>query len=145
MGFSQIKNLSREEFLQEVSLRQSLAAKRTTQMKIVDTLRSIMAAVKFMQRTGSKITLQAIANSAKKSLSTIKRYGKWIKKFMQKEASLIRSIRVLASGGEERAVSIPLRGNVGLIGINELIKKYSWAINTCSSKYIEVNFHAISD
>lgn len=110
MGFSQIKNLSREEFLQEVSLRQSLAAKRTAQMKIADTLRSIMAAVKFMQRQGHKITLQTIAEYSKKSLSTIKRYGKWIKKFIRKEVGLIRSIRVLASGGEERAVSIPLRG-----------------------------------
>lgn len=110
MRFCQIKNLSREEFLQEVSLRQSLAAKRTAQMKIADTLRSIMAAVKLMQRQGHKITLQTIAEYSKKSLSTIKRYGKWIKKFIQKEAGLIRSIRVLASGGEERAKTYPLRG-----------------------------------
>lgn len=110
MGFSKIKNLSREEFLQEVSFRQSLAAKRTTQIKVADTFRRIMAAVKFMQRTGSKITLQAIANYSKKSLSTIKRYGKWIKKFIQKEVGLIRSIRVLASGGEARATTYLPRG-----------------------------------
>jgi hypothetical protein len=130
MGFFQIKNLSREEFLKEVSLRQSLAAKRTTQMKIADTLRSIMAAVKLMQRTGSKITLQTIASHSKKSLSTIKRYGKWIKKFIQKEAGLIRSIRVLASGGEERAVSIPLRGNCQLNRIDQYGENYSWKMHS---------------
>ncbi len=134
MGFSQIKNLSREEFLEEVSLRQSLAAKRTTQMKIADTLRNIMAAVKFMQRTGSKITLLAIANSSKKSLSTVKRYGKWIKKFIQKEAGLIRSIRVLASGGEERAVSIPLRGNYELKRIAQCSENYSWKTHSSQNR-----------
>lgn len=134
MGFSQIKNLSREEFLEEVSLRQSLAAKRTTQMKIADTLRNIMAAVKFMQRTGSKITLLAIANSSKKSLSTVKRYGKWIKKFIQKEAGLIRSIRVLASGGEERAVSIPLRGNYELKRIAQCSENYSWKAHSSQNR-----------
>lgn len=110
MGFAKIFNLPNEKFLKEVAKRQSKAAKRTTQIKVARTVRTIKVAIDHLRRKKLKVTQLAIAKFTKRSLSTIKRYGALIRKIITKMNGLIRSIRVIASRGEERAISIPLRG-----------------------------------
>lgn len=110
MGFTKIHALSKDQYRKEVAKRQSKAAKRTTQLKVIQTIRSIKVAIDYLTRKKFKITHAAIAKLTKRSLSTIKRYARLIRKFIAKKNGLIRSIRVIASGGEERAISIPLRG-----------------------------------
>ncbi|WP_294870036.1 replication initiation protein [Sulfuricurvum sp. RIFCSPLOWO2_12_FULL_43_24] len=110
MGFSKIVGLSLEKYQCEVSSRQRKAAKRTTQLKVIQTIRFIKVAIDHLIRKKCKITNTAIAQFTKRSLSTIKRYSGLIRKFIAKKKGLIRSIRVIASGGEERATHLPLRG-----------------------------------
>lgn len=110
MGFARILNLSNDKFIKEVAKRQSKAAKRTTQLKVARTVRTIKVAIDHLRRKKLKITQSAIAKFTKRSLSTIKRYAALIRKILMKKNGLIRSIRVIASGGEERAIPIPLRG-----------------------------------
>ncbi|MDD2839102.1 MAG: hypothetical protein PHX59_09120, partial [Sulfuricurvum sp.] len=109
MGFAKIHNLSKEQYLKEVSKRQSKAAKRTTQLKVIQTIRSIKVAIDHLIRKKSKITNATIAQFTKRSLSTIKRYSGLIRKLIVKKNGLIRSIRVIASRGSARAM-LPLRG-----------------------------------
>lgn len=110
MGFTKIRNLTNEKFLKEVAKRQSKAAKRTTQIKVARTVRTIKVAIAHLRRKKIRVTQLAIAKFTKRSLSTIKRYAGLIRKILAKNNGLIRSIRVIASSGEVRAISIPLRG-----------------------------------
>lgn len=110
MGFTKIHSLPKDKYLKEVAKRQSKAAKRTTQLKVAQTVRTIKVAIDHLIRKKFKVTYSAIANFTQRSLSTIKRYARLIRKIIAKKNGLIRSIRVIASGGEERAASIPLRG-----------------------------------
>lgn len=109
MEFSKIQGLTHEKYIKEIAKRQSKSAKRTTQLKVAQTIRTIKVAIDYLRRKKLKVTQLAIANFTKRSLSTIKRYAGLIRKILQKKNSLIRSIRVIASRGEERAISIPLR------------------------------------
>lgn len=109
MGFSKIQGLTHAKYIEEISKRQSKSAKRTAQLKLAKTLQSIKVAIDNLRRKKLKITLYAIANFTKRSLSTIKRYAILIRTILQKKNGLIRSIRAIASHGEERATSIPLR------------------------------------
>jgi hypothetical protein len=93
-----------------VSKRQSKSAKRTTQLKVIQTIRSIKVAIDHLIRKKRKITNAAIVQFTKRSLSTIKRYAELVRKLIAKKNGLIRSIRVIASGGSERAAPEPLRG-----------------------------------
>jgi hypothetical protein len=109
MGFSKIQGLSSEDFADEVKKRQSKSAKRTSQLKLAQTLQSIKVAIDYLSRNKIKITQSAIANYTKKSISTIKRHVVIIRNIILKKNGLIRSIRVIASRGEERTTSILLR------------------------------------
>jgi hypothetical protein len=110
MGFSKIVGLPLEKYQREVSSRQRKAAKRTTQIKVARTLRTIKVAIDRLVRKKTKITYTAIAKLTQVSLSTIKRYAGLIRKFIAKKNGLIRSIRVIASCGAKRATPLPLRG-----------------------------------
>lgn len=111
MGFPKIKGLTHEKYTKEIAKRQSKSAKRTSQIKLVRTVRTIKVAIDHLRRKKLKVTQLAIAKFTKRSLSTIKRYAGLIQKILTKKNGLIRSIRVIASGGEERAIFIPLRGD----------------------------------
>lgn len=110
MGFAKIQGLTHEKYTKEIAKRQSKSAKRTAQLKVAQTVRTIKIAIDNLRRKKLKTTHSAIANFTKRSLSTIKRYAGLIQKILQKKNGFIRSIRVIASGGEERAICIPLRG-----------------------------------
>jgi hypothetical protein len=110
MRFAKLHHLSKEQYLKEVSKRQSKSAKRTTQLKVIQTIRSIKVAIDHLIRKKRKITNAAIVQFTKRSLSTIKRYAELVRKLIAKKNGLIRSIRVIASGGSERAAPEPLRG-----------------------------------
>lgn len=110
MGFSKIVGLSLDKYQREVASRQRKSAKRTTQIKLVRTVKTIKVAIDRLVRTKRKITYRTIAELAQVSLSTIKRYAGLIRKLIAKKSGLIRSIRVIASGGEDRAKSYLLRG-----------------------------------
>jgi hypothetical protein len=110
MGFSKIVGLPLDHYQREVASRQRKSAKRTTQIKLVRTVKVIKVAIDHLVRIKRKITYTAIAQLAKMSLSTIKRYAGLIRKFIAKKNGLIRSIRVIASRGEKRAKVNLLRG-----------------------------------
>lgn len=110
MGFSKIVGLSLDHYQHEVASRQRKSAKRTTQIKLARTVKTIKVAIDRLIRTKRKTTYQAIAEFAQVSLSTIKRYAGLIRKLIAKKRGLIRSIRVIASEGAARAIVSPLRG-----------------------------------
>ena len=109
-GFSKIVGLSLDHYQHEVASRQRKSAKRTTQIKLARTVKTIKVAIDRLIRTKRKTTYQAIAEFAQVSLSTIKRYAGLIRKLIAKKRGLIRSIRVIASEGAARAIVSPLRG-----------------------------------
>lgn len=119
MGFSKIVGLTLEQYQSEVVTRQRKAAQRTSQLKLARTVRLIKVAIDFLYRKKLKITYPAIAKVTQLSLSTIKRYAGLIRKVVVKRNGLIRSIRVIASRGEERATAVPQRGRL-------LEKSESW-------------------
>ena len=95
MKFSEIKNLSPQEYALEVKKRQSLSAKRTTIIKKQKTAIKIKIAIDKLLRDKKLINARNIASYAKVSASTIRRNRKLITFFIQKAHGFIRSIRFI--------------------------------------------------
>lgn len=118
MKFEKIKNLSEEQFKEEVKKRQSLSASRTVTIKKLKTSVKIKIAIDALLRMKKKITPQNIALQAKISLSTARRHVKIIKIFtIQKTSGVIRSIRMIVQKAKRICTS---NDNFFLINKNDL-------------------------
>lgn len=104
MKFKKIKDLSPQDYVKEVSSRQSKSAARTSSIKRHKTVARIKVALDALIRKKIKITYANLAKEARSSLSTVKRYSEIIKLFVHKSNGVIRSLRVIALGAEERSI-----------------------------------------
>jgi hypothetical protein len=109
MKFKKINNLNQEQYKKEVHHRQQQAAQRTQNIKRLRTASKIKVAIDFLLRNRTKFTYFNISKQAKLSIATVKRHTKIIRFFTKKNNGIIRSIRVIAFGSEERGM-LPLKG-----------------------------------
>ncbi len=98
MKFKKIKNLSQEQFKNEVHKRQSKSASRTADIKRLKAAGRIKATVEILLRKKIKLTYANIAKQAKMALRTVKNHTKIVQFFTQKINGAISSIRVIALG-----------------------------------------------
>lgn len=121
MKFKKIKNLSQEQYKNEVHKRQSKSATRTADIKRLKAAGRIKATVEALLRQKIKLTYSNIAKHAKMALRTVKNHIKIVKFFTQKINGAISSIRVIALEAEVRG-TLPLkcllRKNVRLTVLN---------------------------
>lgn len=96
MKFEKIRASSKEEYLAEKKRRQSLSAKRTTDIKRLKTAKKIKLAVDYLTRKKEALTIENVAKFSKLSISTIKRNIRIIGFFTEKNIKFIRYIRVIA-------------------------------------------------
>jgi len=108
MKFKKIKNLSQEQYKNEVHKRQSKSAARTADIKRLKAAGRIKATVEALLRQKIKLTYANIAKKAKVSLRTVKNHTKIVQFFTQKINGAISSIRVIALGAGE-ACTLPLK------------------------------------
>ncbi|MDQ1267734.1 MAG: hypothetical protein QG560_377, partial [Campylobacterota bacterium] len=108
MKFKKIKNLSQEQYKNEVHKRQSKSASRTADIKRLKASGRIKATVEALLRKKIKITYTNIAKHAKMALRTVKNHTKIVQLFTKKINGAISSIRVIAleAGG---ACTLPLK------------------------------------
>ena len=111
MKFKKIKNLSPAEYKKECKKRQSKSATRTKDIKRIKTAAKIKIAIQVVLRHRIKLTYSNIAEQARISLSTVKRYANIIKILAQKTNGVIRSIKVIALGAEGRSTYPISRGS----------------------------------
>jgi len=102
MKFKKIKNLSQEQFKNEVHKRQSKSASRTADIKRLKAAGRIKATVEILLRKKIKLTYANIAKQAKMALRTVKNHTKIVRFFTQKINGAISSIRVIALEAEAR-------------------------------------------
>ena len=108
MKFKKIKNLSQEQYKNEVHKRQSKSATRTADIKRLKAAGRIKATVEILLRKKIKLTYTNISKHAKMALRTVKNHTKIVKFFTQKINGAISSIRVIALGAGE-ACTYPLK------------------------------------
>lgn len=108
MKFKKIKNLSQEQYKNEVHKRQSKSAARTADIKRLKTSARIKATVESILRKKIKLTYANIAKYANMALRTVKNHTKIVKFFTQKINGAISSIRVIALEAEVRG-TLPLK------------------------------------
>jgi hypothetical protein len=112
MKFKKIKNLTQEQYKNEVKDRQSKAAARTADIKRLKASARIRVIVEILLRKKIKLTYANIAKHAKMALRTVKNHTKIVKFFTQKINGAISSIRVIALGAGG-ACTYPLKCFVG--------------------------------
>ena len=95
MKNKKIRNLSPSEYAAEVKKRQSKSAERTSTIKKIKTSAKIKIALDTLIRHKEELSIQNIANQAKISPSTVRRYIKIVRIFTQKTKGFIRSIRLI--------------------------------------------------
>lgn len=121
MQFKKIRNLSQEQYKNEVHKRQSKSAARTADIKRLKASSHIKATVETLLRKKIKLTYANIAKQANMALRTVKNHTKIVKFFTQKINGAISSIRVIALGAGG-ACTYPLKCVVGesvcLAGVN---------------------------
>ncbi|MDO8454947.1 MAG: replication initiation protein [Sulfurimonas sp.] len=98
MKFKKIKNLSQEQYKNEVHKRQSKSAARTADIKRLKASARIKATVETLLRKKIKLTYTNIAKHTKMALRTVKNHTKIVQLFTQKINGAISSIRVIALG-----------------------------------------------
>lgn len=119
MKFKKIKNLSQEQYKNEVHKRQSKSAARTANMKRLKSSGLIKATVEALLRKKIKITYANIAKYANIALRTVKNHTKIVQFFTQKINGAISSIRVIALEAGGASIS-PLKCLMRDIIINSI-------------------------
>ena len=100
MKNEKIRNLSPSEYAAEVKKRQSKSAERTSTIKKIKTSAKIKVALDILIRKKEELSIQNIANQAEISRSTVRRYIKIVRIFMNKATGFIRSIRLIVQRAE---------------------------------------------
>ncbi|MDD2653020.1 MAG: replication initiation protein [Sulfurimonas sp.] len=136
MKFKKIKNLSQEQYKNEVHKRQSKSAVRTADIKRLKASVRIKVTVETLLRKKIKLTYANIAKHAKMALRTVKNHTKIVKFFTQKINGAISSIRVIALGAGG-ACTLPLK-----CFFNEVMWAESLNLKTKGDKRCQV--HLIS-
>lgn len=135
MKFKKIKNLSQEQYKNEVHKRQSKSAARTADIKRLKAAGHIKATVEILLRKKIKLTYANIAKHAKMALRTVKNHTKIVKFFTQKINGAISSIRVIALEAEGRG-TLPLKCFFSeVMRFKNLNLQYKGDI-TCQQKHI---------